>query len=283
MGTRLYFLHNRIWHNDPDCLMLRAPLTLDQARAWAAWIGITGQLNMISEWLPGLPDERLEVLKRCIPNHGLCARPIDLFENDPAKIWHLTSGKGAQRSDVIGMFNWSDKEPTSVTLDLGKLDLPNGPKAAYAGFDYWADKFVPPFSDVIKTDLPPSSSRIVAITPLGDRPVLVGTSRHVTQGVIDIIEQRWDSKRLRLTGKSKVVGQDPYQLRIFAPTESWRVSSATLSKSDTKADATIQPEQIGREIRITINTPQNRNVSWQIAFEKRKNMEAASVKRKVEP
>jgi len=33
MGSRLYFMHNRVWYNDPDCLMLREPLTLEQARA----------------------------------------------------------------------------------------------------------------------------------------------------------------------------------------------------------------------------------------------------------
>ncbi len=55
MGSRLYFLHDQVWHNDPDCLMLREPMTLEQARAWGSWIGITGQLNMVSEWLPGLP------------------------------------------------------------------------------------------------------------------------------------------------------------------------------------------------------------------------------------
>ena len=55
MGTRLYFFHGRVWHNDPDCLMVRKPMTLDQARAWGSWIAVSGQLNMVSEWLPRLP------------------------------------------------------------------------------------------------------------------------------------------------------------------------------------------------------------------------------------
>ena len=36
MGTRLYFMHNRLWHKDPDCLMLRDPLTLERAAKWAS-------------------------------------------------------------------------------------------------------------------------------------------------------------------------------------------------------------------------------------------------------
>ncbi len=266
MGSRLYFFHNRVWHNDPDCLMLRDPLTIQQAQLWAGWIGITGQLNMVSEWLPGLPGDRLDAFKRSIPNHGLSSRPIDLFENDPAKIWRLTSGKGQQRIDIVGLFNWSDKEPTSINLDLDKLDLPESPTGSYIGFDYWADEFIQPFTGTLKTDLPPSSCRIIALKPLLDRPVLVSTSRHVTQGIVDIIEQTWNDKTRTLAGKSKVVASDPYELRIFAPNENWKIDSATLAKSDGKAGVETKIRHNAREIRVTIDSPQNRTVAWKIAF-----------------
>jgi len=268
MGTRLYFFHNRVWHNDPDCLMLREPLTLDQARSWGSWIGISGQLNMVSEWLPGLPADRLEVIKRSMPNHGLCGRPVDLFENDPAHIWHLTAGAGPQKRDVLGLFNWNDKEPSSVTVEPAKLGIGDGAKCTYVGFDYWADNFVQPFNGVLKTDLQPSSCRVIAIRPLLERPVLVSTSRHVTQGIVDIVEENWNSRTGVLAGKSKVVGDDPYELRIFAPTESWKIDSAALARSDRKAGATTESRQTGRQIRVTINSGGNREISWEITFKK---------------
>jgi len=267
MGSRLYFFHSRVWHNDPDCLMLRDPLTIQQAQAWAGWIGITGQLNMISEWLPGLPGDRLDAFKRSIPNHGLASRPIDLFENDPAKVWRLRSGKGQQRIDIVGLFNWSEKEPTSINLDLDKLDLPESPTGSYIGFDYWADEFIQPFTGALKTDLPPSSCRIIALKPLLDRPVLVGTSRHVTQGIVDIAEQTFSSKRKTLTGKSKIVADDPYELRIFTPDEKWKLKSVTIAKSDSKADVRTELDRRAQQIRVTIISPKNRTVSWKISFE----------------
>ena len=107
LGTRLYFLHNRVWHNDPDCLMVRAPLTLTQARSFASWIASSGSLNLVSEWLPGLPADRLDCIKRSMPNTGLAARPLDLFENMPARAWHLTDGK----RHVAGLFNWDANNP----------------------------------------------------------------------------------------------------------------------------------------------------------------------------
>ncbi len=268
MGTRLYFMHNRVWHNDPDCLMLRDPLSLDQARAWGSWIAISGQLNIASEWLPGLPDDKLDVIKRSMPNHGLCGRPIDLFESTLAQVWHLTTATEQQRKDVIGLFNWDNKKTDTVSVVLDKLNLPDGGSGAYVGFDYWADEFVRPFTGSLEAELRPSSCRVISIKKLLKRPVLVSTSRHITQGIVDVAEQSWDRRKNELSGKSRIVGSEPYELRIFAPTEdaSWQVGSADISEADRKAGVTILTKQSGPEIRITINSPENHLVSWKVAF-----------------
>jgi hypothetical protein len=266
MGSRLYFLHNRVWHNDPDCLMLREPLTLGQARAWGSSIALSGQLNLVSEWLPGLPADKLDVLKRSMPNHGLCARPVDLFENDPAQIWHLAAGTDEQRRDVIGLFNWDDKKPDSLTVEMSTLNLPNSGNGTYVGFDYWANEFVGPFDDVLEVELRPSSCRLISIRPLLERPVLLGTSRHVTQGIVDVTEQAWNNETSVLTGKSRVVGADPYELRIFAPGSSRQIADAGVSQADIEAGVTVETRQTGREIRITIDSRSNRHVRWKAAF-----------------
>ncbi|MHC4207865.1 MAG: glycoside hydrolase family 36 protein, partial [Planctomycetota bacterium] len=270
MGSRLYFMHNRLWHNDPDCLMLREPLTLDQARAWGSWIGISGQLNIVSEWLPDLPDERLDIIKRSMPNHGLCARPIDLFESTLAQVWHLTDSTGQQRKDVIALFNWDDKKSETVRVELENLNLPDERSSTYVGFDYWANKFVSPFSGAIERELRPSSCRIISIRPLGDKPILVSTSRHVSQGIVDVTQESWNSRIKEMRGKSKVVAEDPYELRIYAPfsNASWQIGSANVSQADNQAGVTIESKQDGPEIRVTINSPGNRTVSWKITFKK---------------
>jgi len=266
MGTRLYFMHNRLWHNDPDCLMLREPLTLDQARAWGSWIGLSGQLNIVSEWLPDLPDDRLDIVKRSMPNHGLSSRPIDLFESEMAQVWHLTAGKGRQRKNVIGLFNWDQEKSDTVSVKMEKLDLPAS--GTYVGFDYWANQFIEPFTGTLEKELQPSSCRVISIRPLGDRPVLVSTSRHITQGIVDVDQVDWNSRKYEMRGKSKVVGEDPYELRIYAPAGSgpWQVSSVGVSSADSQAGVTIESEQSGPEIRVTINCPENRTVAWKVVF-----------------
>ena len=270
MGTRLYFLHNRLWHNDPDCLMLRDPLTVDQARAWGSWIAISGQLNIASEWLPGLPADKLDVVKRSMPNHGLCGRPVDLFENTLPQVWHLTSSTEEQRKDIVGFFNWDDKKSDSVSVVPNKLDLTDEGNGTYVGFDYWDNKFIPPFSGELKIELRPSSCRVISIRKLLERPVLVSTSRHITQGIVDVMEEEWNEQAKILSGKSKVVGGDPYEIRIYAPTKEWQAVRVKVSGGDRKAGVTAGMQQEGHEIRVTIKSPENREVRWEVGFEKRK-------------
>jgi hypothetical protein len=266
MGTRLYFLNKRVWHNDPDCLMLREPLTLEQARAWGSWIAITGQLNMVSEWLPGLSRERLEVVKRSMPNHGLFARPVDLFEREIPQIWQLTTGTGAQRRDVIGLFNWDSENPAVPEVELEKLGLGGG-KSSYIGFDYWQDKFVGPFEGDLVVEMPPGSCKVIALQPVLGRPQLISTSRHVTQGIVDVVKEKWNAWTEVLSGMNKVVGGDVYEVRIFAP-QPWKVFSVHVSSADRKSGVTISAHQAGQQVRITIESGKNRRVSWKAAFEK---------------
>jgi hypothetical protein len=263
--SRLYFLHNRVWHNDPDCLMLRKPLTLDQAQVWGTWIALSGQLNMVSEWLPGLPRERLEVVIRSMPNTGLCGRPIDLFENDPPRIWHLTHQYKSCHYNVVGMFNWSD-QPANLTLDLAELKLQGWAYGKwYVGFDFWANRFVEPFTDKLMMKLPPSSCRSIAIKPMTNIPQLVSTSRHISQGMVDVLAVAWDNETKTLSGTSDFVSGDPYELRVYCP-EDFTAKSAH-AEITKKVSPRIKIKQDRCQVRVTIISSANQRVKWRVEFE----------------
>ena len=273
--SHFYFLHGKVWYNDPDCLMLRAPLTVDQARAWGSLIAISGQMNVVSEWLPGLPPEKLDVVRRTMPNHNGLGRPVDLFENKLPQIWHYRGTRGGRAFDLVGLFNWDPGRPVQIELDPAQLGLPGGPDDRYVGFDYWEDTFVPPFAGKLSFDLRPSSCRVLALERYSDRPQLVGTSRHVTQGAIDLAAVEWDEVNHTLAGRSEVVGDDPYELRIVAPLlgpEAWKAESATVSDADRQAGVTVRLEQQGPQVRVTIESPETpacREVAWRVLFAKR--------------
>jgi len=266
MGSRLYWLHNRVWHNDPDCLMLREPLTLDMARAWSSWIALSGQLNMVSEWLPGLPAERLDIYKRSIPNTGLCGRPLDLFEHRTASVWHLHSDRDGSRRDVIGLFNWNQESPQTLTVDPPLANLPAD--QPLVGFDYWQNRFLPVFRGSLKVAVPEAACRILAIRPAAQYPQVVSTSRHITQGIVDLADEQWDVDRGVLSGTSRVVAGEPYELRVALPngTKTWRVGKTSVSPPDRQAGVTIGWKQTGPHLRVTVSSPTTRAVDWSLDF-----------------
>lgn len=268
MGSRLYFLNRRVWTNDPDCLMLRDPLTTEQAQAFASWIALSGQLEMVSDWLPGLPVEKLDVVKRTLPSTGLCGRPVDLFENDPPRIWHLSRSTGRTRRDVIGCFNWDEETPLHLTLPLERLDLPASPTGRYAAYDFWGRTFLGPLATPLLLDLPPASCRVLALLPAGSCPRVLSTSRHVSQGMISLVEERWEASTRTLHGRSRVVGGDPYELRIVVPNPpgAWEAKEVWIREEVRTAGVTARLVREGRLFRLTLKSPVNLEIPWALRF-----------------
>jgi hypothetical protein len=263
LGTRLYFLHNRVWHNDPDCLMVRKPLTLTQARSFASWVAVSGSLNLVSEWLPGLPADRLDCIKRSMPNTGLAARALDLFENMPARAWCLTNGK----RHVAGLFNWDAKQPTSVRVKMDQLGL-DVADSTFIGLDYWSGQLVPIDDGTVSADLPACGSSIIAVAKVVDHPQLLGTSRHITQCFVDISEEKWRDSIL--SGTCKLVGGDPTELRIFTGSTrgGWEILAAGLSKQDQAEGTSVSTQADGRLLRVKLAAPTNREARWWVRFNK---------------
>ncbi len=184
-------------------------MPLEQARLNASWTAIAGQLFYNSDWLPDLPPERLDILKRTLLPHGLAARPVDLFEHDPPRIWLLSDTRGQPRRDVVALYNWDAAHAATIACPAARLGLPAA--ARYVAFDFWADRFLPPFGGQLVAELPPASCRILAVRPAAPQPQLLSTSRHVTQGMVDVLAERWDAPADTLRGVSRLVAGDPYQ------------------------------------------------------------------------
>jgi hypothetical protein len=265
MASRLWFLNGRVWWNDPDCVSVRASITLDQARLNASFAAIAGTLFYNSDWMPDLPNDRLDILRRCMPGHDLLARPVDIFENDSARIWHLLDTRSNVRRDVIALFNYEAAE-TTIDSKVSELELPEAPE--YVGFDFWENKFLPPFKNTMKAKLPPHSCRVIAIRPAANHPQLISTSRHITQGMVDVTDETWDAKTNTLSGISRVVGKDLYELRIVLPqsNQTWHIAQINLSPEDKAAGIKTDFKQDDLYVRATLSSPSSRLVRWKVVF-----------------
>ena len=265
-ASRNYFLHGRVWQNDPDCVSVRASTSLSQARVNASFTAIAGHLFYNSDWLPDLSAERLEILKRTLPAHGLRPRPVDVFENDPARIWLLTDTRQTPRRDVVALFNWNQSRAATLTCALDRLSLPASQE--FVAFDFWANQFVPPFREKLSAQLPAASCRVLAVRPVSYHPQLLSTSRHVTQGIVDVLEEKWDAAAQTLEGLSRVVANDPYELRMVVPISqnSWRAQALVLSAEDGRAGVQSEFKQDGPKLRATLTSPASREVRWHVKF-----------------
>jgi len=261
-GSRHYFLNGRVWYNDPDPVYARPEVPLDQARLICSWVAVTGQLNMSSEWLKGLPAERLAILTRTMPSHGLLPRPVDLFEEPIPCVWLLTDERGLVRRDVVGLFNWSGDE-RRFDLPLERMGLDPAPE--YSAFDYWADRPLEPFRERLRVAVPARSCAVLAVRPTLGRPMLLSTSRHVTQGIVDVRHEQWDKAGRTLSGSSAVVAGDPYELRIAVP-HRWMLTGFSTSAEDHRAGVRIVSADRGELTRVLVESPTSRAVRWSARF-----------------
>ena len=269
-GTRLYFLHGRMWWNDPDPCYVRASIPLNHAQLITSWVALSGQFNLNSDWLAGLASERLNVLRRTMPAHHATARPVDYFESILPSIWLVTTNSSASRRDVLGLFNW-DSHERQIACGAGKAGL--DPHKTYHAFDFWSGAPLPDFTNGFVFDVPGESCRVVAVRVAESHPVLASTSRHVTQGIIDVADERWSSAGNRLTALSQIVANDPYELRVAGlrdGNKNWKLLSAKVSATDRRAGVEIEPaSQPPNEqgwVRITLRSPTSRAVHWELGF-----------------
>jgi alpha-L-fucosidase len=269
-GSRNYHLNGRIWWSDPDPIYVRTSIPLDSARCIASWNAISGQMISLSDWLPSLPAERLDIIRRCIPGHGVTARPIDLFNTWPPRQWLVTDQRtDHQRRDVLGLFNWSPKTE-ELSLPVAGLGLPKADE--YVAFDFWNRVLLKSFKGTLKLSVPGAACRILAVRPLLPRPFLISTSRHVAQGILEVKKEVWDAQARTLAGTSAVVADDVYELRVVAPAPaaSWSLVEAGVSASDAAVGVTITASSVNGLMRAVIKSPVSRDVAWNLRFMQRK-------------
>jgi hypothetical protein len=276
-GSRMYFMNGRIWWTDPDPTKVRTSnegcvadpsingaVTLDQARLTTSWVSLTGQFFLLSDWLPNLPPERLEVLRRTLAHHNATARPVDYFDNALANTWLVTDDQSGVRRDVIGVFNFYG-EPLKVDYACAKIGL--DPGKTYHAFDFWANTLLPDFQGRFQVIVRPNACRVIAVRAAEGHPVVVSTSRHVTQGIIDVTGEKWSGNAL--SGASAVIANDPYELRIAGSTDGgkrWKPVGITLAPEDIAAGVTASLHEDRELLRATIKSPDTRTAKWKVRF-----------------
>jgi hypothetical protein len=117
----------------------------------------------------------------------------------------------------------------------------------------------------VKVTVPPISCMIIALRGGADHPQVVSTSRHITQGMVDLLDEHWDSATRSLQGRSMVVRNDPYQLRIVLGA---KFAHSRVMQTQIKGTDNFNPtiENSPGIVRVTIDPSHSREISWKIDF-----------------
>lgn len=249
----LYFLHNKVWYNDPDPYFVRNSNPLNKTRWMVSWQAVSGVMNTTSMQYSELEPERLDIIKRALPTHNLNARPIDILESNKPQIWMVKN----DRLIVLGLFNWNEQRHTKIDYGLERMGLKSSEN--YELFDFWDNKYLGNIKGKLSQTLNPASCKVLAVRPSKSHPQVISTSRHITQGLMDIKEESWNPDRQILSGTSKVVKGDKYELRIIVP-EKFAIRSA---KSN-GGKMFIQKE--GKLVRVSFIPQKSGTINWNIEF-----------------
>ena len=263
------FLHNIAWYSDPDVLLVRAPMREGTARAWATVLGLTGQALMSSDRLTDLPESRVELLRRVYP--AVDIRPLDLFRPTNARkpVIDLKVSHLGRDYDVAGIFNYDTDSTTNRLLSWSAMGLDS--TAAYHVYDFWNGTYLGAWKHGVFIDVPPADVRVITLVRATDRPVVVSTSRHITQGWVDLLalENGGTSTQPTLAGQSRVIGGDPYTITVGLPRSAptFRLAAARVRGAMPGAPVRVSWASHQGFATVTIQADTTQTVSWNLEFE----------------
>ena len=133
------------------------------------------------------------------------------------------------------------------------------------GFDFWRNEFLPEVRDRIQVNLPHNECRIWSLREKTDNPMVVSTSRHITQGIVDIVKEEWDAGNRVLSGKSRVVAGDPYELRVCTPNGE-KPKAVELVGDAKGATIKIVESKDKAGIRVLVIAPKSGTLKWNVKF-----------------
>ena len=222
--------NGRWFYNDTDAMMVRSSgadvhLTEDERETMETFIGMSGGMVSLGDDLETLTEDDLTAARFMMP-------PIPQSGKSPMPLGrHITPNVYTLAQDnhrVVAVFNW-DELPCQVTVPFESLGLSK--TVQHLVFDVKEQSLVAghAMGEWITRLLPPHAVRVVNIVPVpnGRKPVLVGSSFHIGQGIAELKRYEWSPSAMEIDLSVPMwVGQSG-ALTFYAP----EIASATVNDS----------------------------------------------------
>lgn len=260
VSVRENFLNNVAWYSDPDGAANMYASTVSRARLNFLGRAILGQPYVTDDNWTKVPDKILNVWKKTLPT--IESFPVNLYRiKDGEKYiqFDLKITKPWGKWDVVALNNYK-KSDRLVSLELEKLAL--DAERVYV-YDFWNGKYLGKFDNDadITRNMKAIDAHCFNLVPVQtERPVLLSTNRHFTQGGIDIekMTSSMEGDRWIISGVSvNLVSNDPYEL-VFK-TNGYTLKEASATCGQIKITGR---DGLGK-VRIT---PDGNKTEWEVAF-----------------
>jgi alpha-galactosidase len=189
-------LHERVWWNDPDCLLVRnegSRLSEAEVQSAVSLIGLSGGMLISSDDPGKISAERLRWVSLLLPNLGLRGLPMDGLEREMPVRYRVKLDKDGQVWQLVALFNWED-QPEDIHLRL--VELGYSPQMELHMFDFWSGEYQRVSApELVFTSVPAHGCKLLRVCQVGEGIQIVGDTLHISQG-LEINKLILDGERL---------------------------------------------------------------------------------------
>jgi alpha-galactosidase len=206
------FMHNRLWTNDPDCVVVRehdSRLTEAEVILQLTVFGLSAGQVLISDEMDQVGHQRIDWFKRVLPTYSKSATPLDGALRSEPEVYSLTAeSPNTGVRHCTALINWGNR-PVSRTYEIAQIARLADGAETYAVFDYWNERYLGLYEsddEITLQDIPPHGCAYLIIVPLPalteggvPSPVLLCSTLHITAGAMEIGDIKFEDRRITAT------------------------------------------------------------------------------------
>jgi hypothetical protein len=267
-GLRWY--KNRVLYNqDTDSKsIVRYEANRDKVRAILTMGYVVSGRFLFANSFSDFSPATFRDITRTFPYHtaNKSARPVDAFVSPSPMVYDFEVDKTWHQ---VTFYNPDEEKERLIGINIsGKLvdgALGLDKNKTYHVYDFWNDKYcgVIKGTERLEQKLRPGEARMLSVREQLDHPRIISTNRHIMQGYLNVTGTSWDSETKTLSGRSKLIGNDPYVITIAA--EGFIHESSSCENTNTTSGLSASPDGL---VRLTLTSSTSREENWAVVFRK---------------
>ena len=282
------FLEGVVWRGDPDHCDIMGEWLMDTDAMMPVFARnepvpvrtvirpaictMAGAVLMLSDKVEIYQDDRnIEGMKRSASVLFTVPGQLYCCERRPVPWWLQEIDRPFDHWSVLARIQWGEKEKDKHVYhftgepqqEVKFADLGLPADREYLVCEFWNQKFLGKFKGSFTAPAMDENTGmdVFAIREARPHPWVISTTRHISQGGVSLLDERWDSGSNVLSGKSAVVVGDLYVMTVHLP-EGFRLENAEVAGEQVE----LANQKETAAVRIVPSA--TKTVHWQMTFGK---------------